>query len=262
GILLYGYKHFRDENAIAKVPVREMARIYVLVRNMMKAGEDEDAEEQADNPIAAAARLETAKLHAGDPENERLWQQFMPWCLEDIERIYRRLDVHFDHMLGESFYNPKLQEVVNNLLEKGIAQRSEGAVVIFVEPDKPAIIQKQDSAFTYTTSDLATIRYRVENWKPNRILYVVGAPQSFHFQNLFAAARQWRYTNVVLEHIAFGSVLGIDRRPIRTREGGAVELGQLLDEAVERAASLYEQSRQERRARGEDVPELTSEERQ
>jgi arginyl-tRNA synthetase len=262
GILLYGYKNYLDKDALAKDPVREMVRLYVLVRDLMKAGDNEDEEGQAGSPIADAARQETAKLHAGDPENLRLWQEFMPWCLEEIERVYRRLDVHFDHAHGESFYNPRLQGVVTSLLEKGIAHKSEGAVVIFIEPDKPAIIQKQDGAFTYTTSDLATIRYRIEEWNPIRILYVVGTPQSFHFQNLFAAARRWGYTNVELRHIAFGSVLGTDRRPIRTREGGAIELGQLLDEAVERASGLYEQSREERKARGEDVPELNREERE
>ena len=130
GILLYGYKHFRDEQALLADPVREMARLYVHVRNMMRASDDEPDEKVAD-PIAEAARQETARLHAGDAENVRLWKMFMPWCLEEIDRMYRRLDVHFDHTLGESFYNPMLPAVVQSLLQRGIAQRSEGAVVIF-----------------------------------------------------------------------------------------------------------------------------------
>jgi len=262
GMLLYGYKHFRDEAALQADPVREMARIYIQVRNLIAQGEDEDAD-SAVNPIAEAARQETARLHAGDPENVRLWQMFMPWCREEIDRIYRRLDVHFDHTFGESFYNPMLPDVVRSLGERGVAQTGEaGALIIrFGEDSPPAIVQKGDGAFTYTTTDLATIHYRVEHWHPNAMLYVVDARQAFHFKNLFEAARRWGYDNVDLEHISFGSVLGPDRKPIKTREGGAVELNSLLDEAVQRAAEVYEQSRKERKERGEDVPDLDIAER-
>jgi arginyl-tRNA synthetase len=257
GMLLYGYKHYRDEEALRTDPVREMARLYVLVRNQMKAGDDEAAEDLA-NPVAEAARQETARLHAGDAENVRLWQTFLPWCREEIDRLYRRLDVRFDVTLGESFYNSWLPEVVRSLEERGLAHRSEGAVVIFFQPDAPpALIQKKDGAYTYTTTDLATIRYRVETWQPDAILYVVDARQALHFQNLFAAARRWGYDRVKLEHVSFGSVLGADRKPIKTREGGAVELEALLDEAVERGAQTYEQTRRERLALGKEVPELS-----
>ncbi len=262
GILLYGYKNFRDEAALRADPVREMTRLYVHVRKLMQAGED-DEEENAANPVAEAARQETARLHAGDPENLALWQQFMPWCKEEIERIYRRLDVHFDHEHGESFYNPMLPGVVASLEKKGIATLSQGAVVIDLGEDRPpAMVRKRDGAFTYTTTDLATIQYRVETWHPDAILYVVDSRQALHFQNLFEAARRWGYDKVELTHISFGSVLGPDRKPIKTREGGAVELGRLLDEAVERGKQTYEQSRADRIARGEAVPDLTAEERQ
>ncbi len=252
-MLLYGYKHFRNEEALKADPVREMARLYIHVRGLMDAeqrvsggvvssewSEDQDASSSPTNgnppltthhspptnPVAEAVRQETAKLHAGDPENVRLWQMFMPWCREEIDRIYRRLDVRFDHTHGESFYNPMLADVVRSLMERGIAQESEGAVVIFLrENEPPALIRKKDGAFTYTTSDLATIRYRVETWKPDAVLYVVDFRQALHFKNLFEAARRWGYDKVELEHISFGSVLGADRRPIKTREGGMSKLG-------------------------------------
>ena len=96
----------------------------------------------------------------------------------------------------------------------------------------------------------------MEQWHPDAILYVVDSRQALHFKNLFEAVRRWGYDKVALEHISFGSVLGPDRKPIKTREGGAVELGALLDEAVERAAQVYQQTREERLARGDDVPEL------
>src|SRR5207244_945986 len=178
-------------------------RIYILVRELIKnAGGGED-EEEAVNPIAEACRQETAKLHAGEPENVALWQRMMPWCLAELDKIYRRLDVHFDHTHGESFYNPMLPDIVRSLLAKGLAQESEGAVVIFFgENDPPALIRKKDGAFTYTTSDLATIRYRVETWNPDSMLYVVDSRQALHFKNLFDAARRWGYDKVELQHIS------------------------------------------------------------
>jgi arginyl-tRNA synthetase len=155
--------------------------------------------------------------------------------------------------------------VVTDLLAKGVAQDSEGAVVVF-RPDKPdeapSVVRKRDGAFTYTTTDLATIRYRMDQWQPNAMLYVVDARQALHFQNLFSTARRWGFHQVELQHISFGSVLGPNRKPLSTREGGAIELGALLDEAVQRGADNYEQSRRERIERGEDVPELSADEKQ
>ena len=259
GVLLYGHKHFRDEERLREDPVREMARLYVHVRNLMKA--DEDDAETAGNPVAEAVRRETALLHAGDAENRALWEMLMPWCREEIDAIYRRLNVQFDFTLGESYYQPMLADVVRDLEARGIASPSEGALVVFVDEDQPpALVRKKDGAYTYTTTDLATLRHRVERWNPDSILYLVDARQALHFKSLFAIARRWGYDRLHLEHIAFGSVLGSDRKPIKTREGGAVELGALLDEAVERAAQVYQRTRAERQAQGEEVPELGPEE--
>jgi arginyl-tRNA synthetase len=244
GILLYGYKHFLDEQAFAADPVRELARLYVHVRSLFVKASDEDLEAPAD-PVAAACREETAKLHAGDSENLRLWRLFMPYCYEEIAHIYQRLDVHFDHQHGESFYHPMLADVVRSLEEKGIARASNGAVAIFFgEEETPALVRKRDGAYTYTTTDLATIRYRMEQWRPNAMLYVVDFRQGLHFKHLFDSARRWGYDAVDLEHISFGSVLGRDRKPLRTRDGGVPELDELLNEAVARAAVVYEQNRQ------------------
>jgi arginyl-tRNA synthetase len=272
GMLLYGYKQFVDPQALRADPVAEMARLYLEVRRLTKPAEAEDdqygeeagtytEEERARaRQVLEAARQETARLHAGDPENVRLWQQFMPWCRAEIDGIYRRLDVYFDFTLGESFYNPMLSGIVQDVLEKGIARESQGAVVVG-DGDPPAMVRKRDGAFTYTTSDLATIRYRVENWKPDAILYVVDARQALHFRNLFALARRYGYDKLTLEHVSFGSVLGPDKRPLKTREGHNVSLEALLDEAVAEGGRRYEQTRQERLARGEEVPELSAEER-
>ncbi len=257
GILLYAYRNFRDDAALQADPVRELARLYVLVSNQFKEKTDEDEEDPAD-PVKEACRRETAKLHAGDAENVRLWRMFMPFCLEEIDRIYRRLGVQFDHTQGESFYNPMLPGVVADCLAKGIARESKGAVIIPRGENAPSLIRKRDGAFTYTTSDLATIQYRLKEWNPNTILYVVDFRQRDHFINLFDAAKRWGCP-AELEHVSFGAVLGKDGRPLKTREGGVPELNELLDDAVARAAAVYDKARHDSLDRGEEVPELSPE---
>jgi arginyl-tRNA synthetase len=161
------------------------------------------------------------------------------------------------------------------MLARGIAFESEGAVVIpnakGVVPtteeereteEPPGLIRKRDGAFTYTTSDLATIKYRMEHFHPDAILYLVGIPQSLHFKTLFAQARRWGYDRVALEHVSFGSVLGQDRKPFRTRAGGTVSLEELLVQAIAAAVVAYEASAEERRSNGQEVPVLSEEEKQ
>jgi arginyl-tRNA synthetase len=189
--------------------------------------------------ISRLSREETAKLHAGDPENRRLWNQFLPQCLEALDRIYRRLGIQFDLSLGESYYDPLLADVVTDLEQRGIAQGSEGAVCVFVAGHvAPFIIRKADGAFTYATTDLATIRYRVEKLQADQILYVVDARQGEHFKLLFATAREWGFQEVDYRHVSFGTVMGKDGRPYKTRSGDTVGLESLLDEAVQKAREI------------------------
>ncbi|MBU6295078.1 MAG: arginine--tRNA ligase, partial [Planctomycetes bacterium] len=239
GMLLYGYKNMRDDEAFRLDPVRELARLYVAVRQQFRADEDDD---QASDPVQDACRAEVAKLHAGDPENMELWRSFMPACLEEIDRVYRRLDVRFDHVLGESFYQPMLATVAAGLSSSGIAEESHGAqVVFFGENEPPALVRKRDGAFTYATSDLAAIAWRLEKFNPTDILYVVDSRQALHFKQIFEVARRWGKTSARLTHVAFGSVLGEDRKPIKTRDGKAgATLEQLLDEAVRLAGETFD----------------------
>jgi arginyl-tRNA synthetase len=240
GIILYGYKHMLDEKAFQNEPVKELARLYVEVRKLFKTPE-EIAKGVIDH-VQNACRDETAKMHKGDQTNLELWRKFMPVCLGEIDLVYQRLGVHFDHTYGESFYQPFLNKVVQDLSASGLARESEGALAIFLNEDAtPALIRKSDGAFTYMTTDLATIQYRVEQWKPDAILYVVDSRQSLHFSQLFQIAQQWLGQQTRLEHISFGSVLGADRKPIKTRSGDAVaSLDQLLDEAVRLAKDVYQ----------------------
>jgi arginyl-tRNA synthetase len=257
GILLYGYKNQLDKEAYKKDPVRELARVYIEVRKLI-GGEDEDA---AANPVAEACRAETAKLHHGDAENNRLWQEFMPHCLAEIHEIYDKLGIlKFDHEHGESFYNPMLPGVVDSVLAKKVAEPGEGgAIIIRFSENNVALVRKRDGAFTYTTSDLATIQYRLEHFKPNAVLYVVDFRQSQHFANLFEAARRSGVTSVELTHISFGSVLNRDGKPISTRKGDGTELIDLINKAVEIGLQKYEESYADRKTQGHDVPELTPE---
>jgi len=232
GMILWGWKTARDEQAFAADPVAELARLYRLAQDRIKAG---------DVSVEDAARAETASLHAGDPENRRLWKEFMPFCLRALESIYARLGVRFDVELGESYYDPMLAGVVDDLLARGIAQESQGAIAVFTKGTKaPFLIRKSDGAFNYGTTDLATIKYRAETWNPELLLYVVDHRQGDHFKQLFEVARKGGYDRLELVHVAFGTIMGPDRRPFKTREGDVVGLEWLLDEAVAEARKVVD----------------------
>jgi len=256
GMIIYGYKHFLDAAAYQREPVQELARLYRRVRELMDLPPEKRPAEHAQ--VDAAVLSETARLHAGDPENRRLWEEFLPVCLAEIERLYRRLDIHFDYTLGESFYHERCGPLVEELLSRGIARESDGAICVFLEGHEvPMLVRKQDGAFLYATTDLATIRYRMETFRPDAILYVVDHRQSLHFEQLFAVARLMGYRDVELTHVSFGTVLGEDGRPFKTRSGDVVELEGLLAEAVRRAAAIVAQNDDAK----PDGPELSAQER-
>ena len=144
-----------------------------------------------------AARQELVKLQSGDAENLKIWREMIALSQKQFDEIYSRLGVKFDHTLGESFYNPRLKPLVDELLAKGIARESEGALAIFFDDipqlkEHPALIRKSDGGFNYTTTDLATLAYRLETWKPDEIIYVTDGRQQLHFQQVFAAFRKWQ----------------------------------------------------------------------
>lgn len=235
GMLIVGYRSFLDRAAYEQDPLAEMERIYKEVQ----------AKSITDAALADRAREELAKLQQGDAANTALWREFMQVSRQAFEHIYARLNVHFDHWLGESFYNPMLARVVQELREKNLAHPSEGAICIFYGEDSelaetPFLIQKQDGAFLYATTDLATIQYRAETFRPQRIIYVTDGRQQLHFRQLFAAAQSWGHS-MALEHVWFGTILGADGKPIKTREGQPIKLVALLDEAEERARAIVQE---------------------
>ncbi|PQO32608.1 arginine--tRNA ligase [Bremerella cremea] len=243
-----------SDKAEAKKQKKEVGRLQSQVKELneeikttkKKIAKTEDSPQLAKlaeehSGIASAVLQETAKLHSGNDENIALWKEVLPFCEDEIKRVYERLNVTFDHQLGESFYHDRLAAVVEDFEKRGLATESEGATCVFLDGFKaPMIIRKRDGAFLYSTTDLATIAYRMETWKPDAILYVVDFRQGDHFDKLFAATRLWGYTDIELKHVSFGTVMGDDGKPFKTRSGDTVGLDGLLDEAVSRAYKIVQ----------------------
>ena len=252
GQVLYGWKNHLNEKDFNSRPIRELLRLYQLVKE----------QSDSDPGIAGKCLEETVQLQSGDPENIALWKQFIEITMAGAREIYERLDIHFDTTLGESFYDPHLAPLVENLLAEGIAQESEGAICIFsnneLEPKQdpllvqrdgewlaaPCMIRKKDGGFNYATTDIATIDYRVNEQKADEILYVVDDRQSLHFRQLFEVARR-RGISTILKHITFGKILGDDRKPFKTREGTVPALEDVLNESVERARRIVDEKNSE-----------------
>ena len=232
GKVIYGWKHFLSKEALEQTPIAELVRLYREVNSL----------EETDPAIKETVRHELVKLQQGDVENLGIWNQAVALSWKEFERLYGMLGITFDERLGESFYNDALAPLVDRLLSEKIAEISEGAVCIFFPgspelEEKPCLIRKSDGGFLYATTDLATLEYREKRWKPDAVWYVTGAPQQLHFEQVFASARKLGVTTD-LRHIAFGSILGEDRKMMKTRSGENVELGGLLKEAIERALAV------------------------
>src|SRR6266403_3712152 len=218
GMVIYGWKNLLDRQALQRNPLAEIVRIY----------KETNEQASSDPHVREACRQELVKLQACNKINVDIWNECVAFSMQDFERIYKLLDVHYDMQCGESFYHDRLPGVVDRLLKAGVAEISEGAVVVFFHDDpeladKPLIIRKRDGGFNYATTDLATVDYRVNELKADAIWYVVGAPQTLHFKQIFAVARREGYT-ADLRHIIFGSVLGEDRKLMKTRSGENVPL--------------------------------------
>lgn len=235
GTIIWAWKHHRDEAALAVDAIGELERLYKL--GMAKSKEDP--------AVAEACRAELALLQGGDADNRALWERFVAISRAEAEDVYRRLEVAFDTWHGESFYNDALPGVVDDLLARGIAVETQGAVGVFFEPgsglpETPFLIRKTDGAFLYATTDIATILYRIRQHAADRMVYVVDVRQSDHFRQLFAVAERMGI-DADFEHVGFGMMLGNDGRPFKTRDGGTVLLAALLDEAEERILPLVQE---------------------
>jgi arginyl-tRNA synthetase len=235
GMVIYGWKNLLDQRALQQHPLAEIVRIY----------KETNALATSDPQIREACRQELVKLQAGDKENIDIWNECVALSMQDFEHVYELLDIHYDIQCGESFYNDRLPGIVERLLKSGIAEISEGAVVVFFRDipelaDKPCIIRKRDGGFNYATTDIATVDYRLDDLKADSVWYVVGAPQTLHFKQIFEIARRQGY-QADLRHITFGSILGEDRKLMKTRSGENVPLRGLLEEACKRARKIIDE---------------------
>jgi len=239
GMVIYGWKNLLDRAALVRDPIAELVRIYKAANELTKT----------DPAVRDECRNELVRLQAGDQENLRIWNECVALSMKEFEAAYEILDIHYDIQRGESFYNDRLSAVVERLLESKIAEVSEDAVCVFFRDipelaDKPIIIRKKDGGFNYATSDIATVDYRINDLKADTVWYVVGAPQTLHFKQIFEIARREGYT-ADFRHITFGSILGADRKLMKTRSGENVPLREVLDEAIVRARKIVAQKNPE-----------------
>jgi arginyl-tRNA synthetase len=238
GALIFAYKNWLDKSAFKKDPIGHLVSLYI--RFHKEASENESLMDEA--------RAETAKLQKGDKENTELWKLFVKESLKEFNKIYKRLGAKFNATLGESFYQPMLARVVEEAVRAGVAKKDEGAVKIFFNDEKlpPYVIEKSDGSHLYTTTDLATIKYRMNKWKPAKILYVVANEQALHFSQLFEAARLLNLApDTELTHIKFGMMLGASGKKFSTRKGEFIKLEDLLNKAKEAASEINPGSAEE-----------------
>jgi arginyl-tRNA synthetase len=201
----------------------------------------------ADGSFAAKARLRVVALQSGDPETRTMWQHMVDVSLNDFDKVYALLGSALTRqdVVGESAYNDDLPQVVSELQQQGLLTESDGAMCAFLPgflgrdgDPLPVIVRKSDGGFGYSATDLAAVRHRVSTLGADRIVYVVDHRQALHFDMIFTLARTAGWLNVPAEHVSFGTVLGSNGKPFKTREGGTVKLVDLLESAVARADTL------------------------
>ena len=223
GKLIVAYKNWLDKKAYEEDPIGELERIYVLFSD--KAKKDPTLEDEA--------REELKKLQLGNEDNQKLWKEFIDISLKEYNKVYERLDVNFDYYYGESFYNDMMPSVLEELKKKNIAREDQGALVVFFEDDKlpPAIIQKKDGSFLYTTSDLATMKFRKNELKVDEAVYLTDDRQQNHFKQVFEIGKMlgepydYKKTHIVFGIMRFGDQI------FSSRSGNTIRLVDLLDEA-------------------------------
>ncbi|HEV8073554.1 MAG TPA: arginine--tRNA ligase [Opitutaceae bacterium] len=237
GKLIWAYQRHLDAAALARDPLDEFERLY-------KVG---NTAAEADPAVLKEAQQELVKLQSGDAENLAIWKKISDTSLAAFQKIYDLLGIRFDVVLGESFYNDKLQQVYDELTAGGLAQVSQGALVVF-HPEhprfktQPFIIRKSDGAANYASTDLATMLYRASHFHADTIIILTDTRQNDHFEQLWLTTKKWfEKTGRKLphfEHVSFGSILGEDGKAIKTRSGDPIKLKALLAEAEERAFAL------------------------
>ena len=233
GKLIVAYKNWLDKKAYEEDPIGELERIYVLFSD--KAKKDPALEDEA--------REELKKLQLGNEDNQKLWKEFIDISLKEYNKVYERLDVNFDYYYGESFYNDMMPSVLEELKKKNIAREDQGALVVFFEDDKlpPAIVQKKDGSFLYTTSDLATMKFRKNELRVDEAVYLTDDRQQNHFKQVFEIGKMlgepydYKKTHIVFGIMRFGDQI------FSSRSGNTIRLVDLLDEAKKQVKKVIDE---------------------
>ncbi|RME59039.1 arginine--tRNA ligase [Candidatus Parcubacteria bacterium] len=235
GKLIAAYKRWGNEEAVRSNPIQSLLQLYIKFHDA--ARNDPKLEEEG--------RHEFKKLADGDSENVKLWRWFKEESLKEFKALYAKLGVEFDLYLGESKFDKDAALLVEELLEKGIAQHSEGSVIVPLDRFDlpPALLRKSDGATLYLSRDVASLRYRLATYHPEKILYVVANEQSLHFQQLFALARLLRLDGAELVHVKYGMMLGPDGKKFATREGKAIAADDLIQQIIEKSYAVVSEKR-------------------
>ncbi|MGY8646276.1 MAG: arginine--tRNA ligase [Verrucomicrobiales bacterium] len=246
GMVTWAWKKELNEEQLRIEPLQELLRLYRSATDACK--EDES--------IKDACRQELVALQDGNPENLAIWNRCLELSRKGLDEIYTRLDVSFDHWLGESSYNDALALLVEKLKSQDLARDSDGALCVFSDEsskpkndpfkvnrdgewqDYPMIVRKKDGAFNYATTDIATVVFRADEWKAEKVWYVVDFRQGGHFKQLFEVSRRLGYDQIDLVHVAFGTILGKDGKPLKTRAGDLPQLANVLNDAVKAAREV------------------------
>ncbi len=234
GKLITAYKLWGNKKNLKEHPIEELQKLYVRFHGEVK--ENAELEKQGQE--------EFRKLESGDRENRKLWEWFRKESVEELKKAYSRLGIaDFDVWIGESFFEKELRPIVDGLLEKKIAERSEEAIIIRLDEYnlQPALIQKSDGASLYLTRDIANLKYRLKKYKPAKILYVIGNEQSFQFEQLFAVAKRMGLDAADLQHVKYGLVLGEGGKKLSTREGRTVAMSEMLEKSIALARSVVDE---------------------
>ena len=240
GKLFFAYKRYLNETALEEDPLGELERLYKLGSQL--ANDDEAVLEEC--------REELVKLQSGDPDAIALWERVNELSINGLKEIYDLLDVHFDCFLGESFYRDQVERVYEELKEAGLAEESEGALVVFHPEHKryakqPFIIRKSDGASNYATTDLATMLYRQEYFKATRVVIVTDDRQKDHFEQLDLTTKKWfdrtSQHRPEFRHVMFGKIMGDDGKPIKSRSGDPIRLKDLVYESIDRAYAIVKE---------------------
>lgn len=233
GKLIYAYKKWGDEEIVKKDPIPELLKLYVKFHD----------EVEKDVSLDDKGRFEFKKLEKGDEENRKLWEWIVDLSLKEFQKIYERLGVSFDFIHGESFYQDKMQEIIDTGIKKKIFVEGEGGALIAPFSHgkyPPCIIRKSDGATLYATRDLARTKYWEDTWRPDLMIIVADTAQTLHFQQFIEVAQMLGITGAKNIHVSFGRMSFPEKR-MSTRKGNIILLEDLLDEALERAAKIVEE---------------------